>query len=566
VSGDRAIGPRTFDFGSLSPDQFEDLCFGVVRLEFPDAVRLAGPDHGLDSMLSSDLEGRAPRGWQAKRFTGSVSWPQCRESLRRAIEHHDPRHLTFCFARDLTAPQHRLFVRHLVEPHLERKVDYWGASELTARLNTHLGLVVARRFFGDPVGDVDRIARAVRAGGDIRGAGDVLERQSAIGEFLAGQDPYFFYQTSVREQDAPEAPSAPGTAVRLERIRDGIAARIDVQPRTSDALSTHGPAGRLLFSDDDEGIRARKAFRRFRERGGRLELNEGVSFAMDRVPPGLADVVDKLGEPIPGRIVVEQLGAGVWPVVLRARPAHSDGAEAEVPLRLRPAPEAASDDEVTIQDRFGGLDVSINLRRGDDADRGSLTWRYDVDDSPAVEQRQALRFLVAAHLGAQVDLHAVDDDRPLVSMTSDPAELDPWLAQLLDLFDALVRMERMSGITFDIPEEFDEQTGLTILEVGRMLRDGGASVSWSDFKLVIRPEALSQLVSGGPIRITEEVYVNILDREIHIGRRELEFDRYRIASTEPVGSRDDAGIRVTFVPAEGTSASTWMRLVPADAA
>jgi hypothetical protein len=560
MPGDRAFAPRRFDFASQSPEEFEELCFALVRAEFDDVVRLAAPDQGLDCLLFAS-DGAAARGWQAKRFTGSIAWGQCRDSLARAIEHHDPRRVTFCFARDLTGPQHRLFVKHLVTPHPSLTVDYWAASELAARLNSESGRVVARRFFGDPLGDADRIARAVRAGGDLKGAADVLDRQSAIGEFQAGTDPFFFYQSGVREVEAPETPAAPGTAVRLERVKDGIASRIDVQPRTADALARHGPAGRLVFSDDDAGRRALQEFAQLREQGGRLELDEGVAFTMDRVPPGLTDLVEDLGSPRPGKVIVEHSGPGIWPVTLRAR--NDDGETAELPLALRPAPGPRADGHAILTDCFGGLKVTLDLVPGQ-SPPGNLNWSYSNDQSPAAQQLTALRFLQTIHRRATIEVLANEQPAPLAHMRTDLGELDSWLGQMLEVFEALVRIEQINDLVFDIPGEFDERQGRVILELGRMLRDGGAEVTWTDFRLVIRPEGLSQLLAGGPLRVTEEVYANLLGHEVHIGKREVQFEHYKVASTEAVSPSPDADLQVTFVPAQ-TPAVLWVTLVPAEA-
>jgi hypothetical protein len=561
VSGEQALSPRRFDFASQTPEEFEELCFDVVRLQFPNAVRLGAPDHGLDCLVGTP-EGAADRGWQAKRFTGNISWSQCRQSLERAITRHNPRHVTFCFARDLTAQQHELFARNLAAAHTERTIDYWGASELAARLNTEEGRLVARRFFGDPRGDADRLARAVRGGGSLDTVEDVLERQSALGEHLAGQDPYFFYQTSVRESDAPDTPPAPGTAVSLERLREGIVARIDVQPRTPDALVAHGPAGRLIFPDDDDGQRALEEFQRLRERGGQLELDRGIRIAFDRLPPGLASAVRDYDDPMGGKVIVTQRGAGALDVIVRAR--KDTEVVAEFALSLEPDGMRGADGEAVVRGRFGGLEVAIRLWPPDSSKGASLTWRYASDRSPAAQQRDALRFVTAVTHGAIVEVASSDDGRVVMSMRADETERDPWVEQMLHLFETLVHVEAMNGIVFDVPPEFDESTVRTLLEARRMLTDRGAAVSWRDFTLVIRPEALSKLVSGGPLFITEEVEAHILGRDVRIGRRELEFTEYRVGSTEPLGDDADADLRVTFVPADGESQTIWMRLVPAD--
>jgi hypothetical protein len=160
VPGDAALGPRRFDFRSIDPLDFEELCFALVRLEFPAAVRVAAPDKGVDVLVPA--AGSEPaRGFQAKRYVDQISWPECRKSLDAAVQGHTVGRLTFCFARDLTAKQLSLFDKHLRARHPGVSVDCWGASELTARMTgTEEGRLVAARFFGDPVRDAEAIARA----------------------------------------------------------------------------------------------------------------------------------------------------------------------------------------------------------------------------------------------------------------------------------------------------------------------------------------------------------------------------------------------------------------------
>lgn len=559
MSADSPLAPRRFDFSSQPPGEFEELCFALVRDECPDVIRLTPPDHGLDCMLPAGADGVVTWGWQAKRFTGNISWSQCRESLARAIEHHDPRHVTFCFARDLTAAQHRLFARHLVEPNPSVKVDYWAASELAARLNTHSGRVVARRFFGDPAGDADRIARAVRAGGDISTTEDLLDRQGAIGEFLAGKDPWFFYQSSVGEVDAPYTPPAPGTAIRVERIRDGVTARIDVQPRTPDALVEHGPAGRFVFSDDEVGRRAFEEISRLRSHGGRLELTEGIEVEMDRLPAGLADLLEGIRVSRTARVVVERAKVGVWSAMLRAR--EPDGTCMDIPLQLRPVEGPSPRGQVAICDRFGGLEVTMRLPRPGTAEKGSIQWRYASNRGVASQQLQALRFLASAHQGAEVELVDPEDGHSLVKASNVPGSLDSWLAQTLEVFEAIVRIEEINQTVFDIPEAFSERDGTALLELARMFRDGGAWVRWTDFRVVVGKDGLERLLQGGPLQVREQMFICVLGREAHVGQREVEFLDYKVASQDPPDR--DGNVQVIFVPGSADSASIWTRLVPA---
>jgi hypothetical protein len=558
MAADPGVPRRRYDFSTLSSDAFEELCFQLVRIEFPEAIRLAAPDAGLDVLLPSVNGGGARRGWQAKRFTSQISWGKCRESLEQAIANFDPRELTFVFARDLTANQHALFSKNLAAGWPGVRLDYWGASELTARLNEDGGRLVARRFFGDPAEDADRIARAVRAGGDMTATAHALERQGAIGEFLAAKDPFFYYQGSVGETDAPSPPSAPGTAIRVERIREGVTSRIDVQPRSADALAKHGPAGRLVFSDDEAGRRAFQNVAKLAG-GGRVELQEGVSLAIDRLPPGLNDLLAEFSMPRSARVTIEGSGPHRWPVTLLA--ANDDGKPIEMPLVLEPLGSATPGKPVTVGDDFGGLEFSIVLTPPGSERRGSMNWRYSSSTAAAREQLAALRFLAAAHSGASVELR--DGERVVARAGRLTEPLDPWLAQRLEVFEAIAALEEINDFKFAIPAEISRQDGTTLLHVAVMLREGGLEVSWRDFRLVVGPEGLKQVLEGGPIKVHEQMFVTVLGQEAYVGERQLEFSDYKLASqTAP---DKDGNVEVLFVPTSGSAADIRMNVVPGSA-
>src|SRR5919106_5283828 len=105
AAAEQPLGPRRLDFTVLSDEDFELLCYLVVLLEFPDAVRLRAPDGGADSALPEGAIRVYVRCWQAKRFTGHIHWGQCRASLDAAVRNYRMPHYTFCFARDLTGGQ-----------------------------------------------------------------------------------------------------------------------------------------------------------------------------------------------------------------------------------------------------------------------------------------------------------------------------------------------------------------------------------------------------------------------------------------------------------------------------
>src|SRR6218665_1920756 len=107
------LGPRKLDIGSMTDEDFQEMCGLLVRMEFPEARATDDPDGGADSLLALP-EGGWERGWQAKRYTGTIYWTKCRDSLDRSIKNYGIERLTFCFARNLTVGQEKNFQRKLV--------------------------------------------------------------------------------------------------------------------------------------------------------------------------------------------------------------------------------------------------------------------------------------------------------------------------------------------------------------------------------------------------------------------------------------------------------------------
>ncbi len=170
-------GVRRFNFLDLHDEEFEELTFLLGHLEEPDLVRPADPDLGLDGVVLGAEDEPAPRGFQAKHFTGTPSWPQCRKSLDDAVPAYRVKHVTYTFPRDLTGKQIIKFNEELRTRHTGVTVDYWGASQLTARLlNSAQGERIARYVFGDDA--FERMSRLIRAGRELDTAGQAV---SALG-------------------------------------------------------------------------------------------------------------------------------------------------------------------------------------------------------------------------------------------------------------------------------------------------------------------------------------------------------------------------------------------------
>ncbi len=559
MPADPALGPRRFDFRSINPLDFEELCFALVRLEFPAAVRLAAPDQGVDVLVPA-THSEPARGFQAKRYVDQISWPACRESLDAAVEGHGVSRLTFCFARDLTAKQLSLFDKHLRTRHVGVLVDWWGASELTARMTgTEEGRLIAVRFFGDPMRDAEAIARAVRAGGALGTADAILERQLAIGEFATRSDPHFSYESAQREAGSAGREPAPGTAVRVERLRDGIVSRIDAAPRSREALERFGPRGRLIFQGTEHGARANEELTRVLREGGSATLERGVEIVLDALPPLIAQLV-RLGEAHEATVRVE---AKTLQFAVIARAVRDDGSVFELPLVLRPRPQPTPD-HVELHGHNGGLAITLDIAAPGSDRTPSLTWHHRLDSSPARDQLAALRFLQAIEHGARFELLTEQDRRVIIVGTATSADDDGGAVDALTaVMRAIVTLEEISGETIEVPAEIEGGAASNIIEVAAMFEAGGLRATWNNLMLVARPEILPQLSLGQNLRIVEQVYTDVLGRELHLGEREITLERFQIAKTEPVGTGPDGDLQITCVPVSGDDRQVFMRLRPA---
>lgn len=162
--------------------------------------------------------------------------------------------MTFAFPRDFTHGQHKNFVKHLARRRAGVKVDWWGATKLTAVMTgSEAGCAIANRFFHSE-GPVELVDRATRVGGSLRTPPDLLEREAAIGDFLRTTGPHFDFHTTNRPKSDEEVPLTPNAALRLEfGPRRSASCIVDAVPRTAAPLEHYGPKGSMPFNDRKRG-------------------------------------------------------------------------------------------------------------------------------------------------------------------------------------------------------------------------------------------------------------------------------------------------------------------------
>jgi len=270
------LGPRKLDFGQLTAEDFELLCFLILTTKHKEARRPRAQDAGADALLPDSSGIGYSRCWQFKRFTQNISWPSCIDSLDRAVERYKMPHYTFCFARDLTGNQERFFLEKLAGRHKGVKVDYWSHSQLLATLITSPdGERIVNWFYERPSMDISTLLVAVRAGGPLESGADVSGRLRAVAEWLIRNDPWFSYTIGTREVGMLTPAPQPGSIGALELHGPQVVERYEALPRNDLAIEEFGPAGKILFDDSEAGRRSHEAFQQALASGEGVTIEEG---------------------------------------------------------------------------------------------------------------------------------------------------------------------------------------------------------------------------------------------------------------------------------------------------
>jgi hypothetical protein len=562
ADGKAPLGPRKFNVAGQHDEDFDELCFQLIRLEFPGAVKMRAPDGGADALLPR--QGTADgyeRCWQAKRYPGDIHWPHCIESLDRAVERYQPDRVTFCFPKNLTEGEEAKFDEKLRQRHPEITVDYWNGSELAGRLiSSQEGERVARYFFGQEV-DLAAMERAFQAGGLLQSGEQALERSLAIGEFLAGHDPYFSYPSGQREVGTPAPAPSEETAMRVEMQREEVIAHADAVPRHAEAIERYGPKGRVIFADTDAGKEARERLGQVMKEGGELLLEEGAaSLTFDQLPPLFKEFV---GRPMEGRMrfqVEEPAVPPPWPARVEV---ESDRGDAAMDFDLGPSAEPPEGWDVALQDTRGGLTLTVLFRWDHETNKGEMrvNWSYTMDLSPARDQLAAVRLLNALHGRGTFRLNDRSETRPTVDITMEGKRPDELLKALQAVFADITTIEEWTGAELPIPAEgISRQEVVDLARVAQTIRDRGHSVNFEAFTANVLPSALPEIEEGREIMIGHTLDAEVLGQVVHLGQTKMKLPRTKIASIHALADDAKSRCKIRVVPADAESASVWVAL------
>jgi len=553
MAGDAPLGPRQLDLASLTDEDFQQLCFRLIRLECPDAVPTDDPDGGADALLPKGTDGWE-RGWQAKRYPSTIYWSKCKASLDTAIEKYEIERMTFCFPRNLTVGQQKNFREKLVNRHAGVSVDHWGKDEILARLDgSDEGRQIARHYFGDPEHDKELIVRAIRAGGPLESASDAIERVRPVGEFLRGHDPFFTYP-QIQHEEGMELPLSPGSMLSFAATEDGNTVRIDAVPRDEIAAREFAPRVHVGFTDDEDGKRAAELFQAAVARGRPVSIQEGAVVTFEQLPPAFREHV---GKPIAGSI---DLKPNIPPWHLEMKATTTTGDET-LDLTLVASDDPPDEWDIAFEGGFGGLVVQVRLAWRGDHGEMQVNWSHVLDGSPARDQVKALRFLVALLGEGELTFRSRKGGQRIFRHPTEPGEIDERTHALLALLERVVSIEDWSAVELKIPNEISEGDARVVYLAATCIKDRRMPVKWEKASMIGSAEVLPQLMPGKGIAIEQTLSVEIFDQEIDLARAKLQLPD---AEVRDLGEVEPGRHKIELLPLDGKPASLAWELEPPD--
>ncbi|MGO9794316.1 MAG: hypothetical protein ACLP8S_33770 [Solirubrobacteraceae bacterium] len=497
------VGPRTFDFGKLSDEQFQEMCNLLVLLEFPSAQATADPDGGADTLLPKPTAGGGwERAWQAKHFTSNIRWAQCKNSLDDAVTNYKVAHVTFCFPRDLTHRQNLKFDEELATRHDDVLVDYWNATKLLSLLNgSAQGRRIADRYFGAPPPGPREILRAVRAGGELVTAEQALERGLATGEILSAKDPLFAY-AGVQTELHLAVPFTSGTIMSIGATQDGVTVRYDAIPR-----GAVPPIDvRLTFEDSEDGRRAAAALEDALRRRQPVELTTGVSLSTTGAPGFFQSFVDSL--PLDSlQITPEPLPP--WQAVLEVA---TDLGTRRIEVLMEPISEPRDGYEAKFRGTHVGLTVLLKTRRDDNATTLALDWSYGVRNGTARAHLATLRFAEALHgEGSLTIIHKPTGTKTLMGLHRSQFPL----ASLVAFMEAVMQIEDWTREDITLPEEFPANDIATLATAAQIVQRRKIRMTWSGAEGTLPPDRIT-----GPLlalHLQTDIAIMLFGNQIGLG-------------------------------------------------
>lgn len=546
-------GPVEYDLVGMPDRDFDRLCYRLIRLEHPNAIKpTESGDGGADALLPAPGSGYE-RAWQAKHYPKAIQWAKCRKSLEDAITNYKPAAYTFCFPRDLSGREQQTFDKHFRSGSFEIPVDFWNGSEIQARLTeSDAGRRVAAHFFKDDTNQLEEIKRAALAKGELSTVGDALDRMNPIGSFLAESDPYFSYPAAIYEAGgAAKTPVAEGAVMSVEQPSGGLIARVDVVPRDEEALELYGPKGTITFPVETYE-RLQEAIRR-----GEATTAENLEVTFEQLPPALRD---EIGKPMIGTISFEP-DHGRPPKPWDARFIGRLGDVSEtLDAKLEPTLPPTGWDGC-LEGSFAGLSARILFRRRNEGGQIAVNYNYRLGEAPARDQLKVLRFLdIVSETGSTMQV--VDKKDRERDLAFDGGALDDTVdtSALIAFFESLVEIEAWAGRPIPVrPADFTDANFRQVTMIAAAIRRGGFNATFEQVEFALPDETLAVVDSGKELVIEQSFGGKVFGEEINLGRARVEVDGYRV---ERLGKDEDGNNLVRLRPGNEASSEVFQHISP----
>jgi hypothetical protein len=547
VMGIAAKGPEEYPLGDLTPERFEDLVFLLARGENSDVRHVRAKDHGLDARLP-DRGGRTLRGWQAKRFTGAIKWDQCQESVSRALPWWRPLRITFGFPKRLSGDEQMKFRKNLIEKFPQVRIDWWDHDELQRRMrDTEDGRRAAAWLFSHPDADRAALLRALAVGGELANAGQAAARAAEIQTFV-DRDPHFRYTVVSASADTPETPRAPQTLLSVEAEIDGRRVRFDASERYPGARSDAGLEGQLLFSDDDEGRRARAAFDSVLKDGGTVSVESGMSAEFVAVPVGLRGLLPE--DPVSGEVEITAVED-----VPQSPPSSQPGlpmlvraGDAELGLVFNPAEPPAGSGHA-IAGSAGGLELFISLGDRPGERKPQMDWRWRLGEGDALAQLLACEVMLNAYRGELVELiNPTDSSIGASAKLEEPGD-SADLAELEDVRSFLsyvAEAEAWLGVPLEPSSHPSKSDAAVLSELIGRIRDPHYTGTWDRVEVELNGPPPTE-EDAWALVLLQPLYAELFGAQRYLGTERLHMPKARY---ERLTGDEAAGDHVTMVPAE----------------
>ena len=514
---------RNFRYLDLHDEDFEELTFLLARLEEPDLVRPKAPDLGLDAVVLGEGDAPAPRGFQSKHFvTGSPSWPKCRKSLDDAVANYDVKHVTFAFPRDLTGKQIKKFQEELADSYPGVKTDFWGASQLTARLLTsEEGERIARHIFG--VDEYERMARLIRAGQDLDTTGQAISVLGAAGN-LFSDDPYFDYRIGTRPVSAPGTPPAAGAVMRLEVADEHGVHSIDAHARPAALAADRLPKGTMHLAGEE----AIRRFQEFMRVGGEFAL-EDVRMEWEQQPKHIAEF---LGSEVDEGSVVLRSERVLPPQPMRILFQTTTG-DVSVDFDMQPTAPPAGWDFALVGQR-GGTTMQMTVRRRGEGGEMDVNWSWRMGASHSADEHLVgLKILEAATGDGDVRIIEPQSGEILAVAASPEKPIDETMKVLTRVLEDIVALESWLGVRIDVPEEITGADANAVRWAVELIK--GVEGAWSDMNFTLdRDPGEDAFSEAGIMQVRRSVWLDLFGRRYELGEEATYVTGAKVVSTEQV--------------------------------